>query len=217
VTLIHLPRYFLLLYRANELFAFQGLPARARKKAEIPDSIKDWASLPPNTRLASIKTSSQGTSQDDSTLSRQDGGPYSGSVLVVSDTSQYAHTFLDGGYSLGALHSKYNISSLYLAPDTPILLCTQQYASASGGNCVTLVPAKLKLPLLNSPTGRQIAELSSCLRELIWHTLRVVKDMRETWYGTDARPGARSIAPRWLRALEERQRKYTSQFTSSCL
>lgn len=72
----------------------------------------------------------------------------------------------------------------------------------------------MNLPLLQSRIVRDIARVTSSMRELMWYTMRVVKEMRAIWFGSDTNGGARELGPKWLRALETRQK---NQFGGKCL
>jgi hypothetical protein len=58
--------------------------------------------------------------------------------------------------------------------------------------------------------GRQVAQLISSLKELTWHVMQVQTDMREIWIGVPGRPGASVLGDKWLRALEDRQKRHSS-------
>jgi anaphase-promoting complex subunit 4 len=200
--------YFL---SANELFAFQGLQAKLTRKLVVPEPIKNWSSLPSNPRLASIQPSGDDTSSQAQDESLGERTASATSILVVSDSRRHTYSFLDGGFCLGAVSSGHQTHSVHILPNTHVLLTNQECFGSADSHCVTLIPAKSPLPLINLSTGRQLAELSSSLRELLWYMTRVVAGMQEAWFGVDGRPGARDISPKWLKALEERQRKHVSK------
>jgi hypothetical protein len=68
----------------------------------------------------------------------------------------------------------------------------------------------LTMPLLSTRKARDFARLSSTARELVWYLIRIVKEMREAWYGSENQTGARELGPKWVRALEAKQKEFSA-------
>lgn len=129
------------------------------------------------------------------------------SILAIADDLGYIHCFLDGTYPLGAisLSSETSTPSLFKHPKHPTLFAHPQQ---SIDNTVTteLLPTKIEIPLLRTRKPRDLAKLSSTTRELVWYTTRVVREMRAVWFGSETASGARELGPKWIRALETKQK-----------
>ena len=128
------------------------------------------------------------------------------SILAVADHLGNVHLFLEGSYPLGAvsLQSKFFPRSLYkfrdhffahIGPDAPAV-----------DSAVGLLPTVVRLPYLTGRHLRDVARVSSSARELVSYTMRVVRDMRAAWWGTDGAVSARDLGPKWLLSLEDRQK-----------
>jgi anaphase-promoting complex subunit 4 len=140
------------------------------------------------------------------------------SILAVSDDLGYIYFFLDGSYSLGAflIGPKVSTSTLFKMPAHSTFYVHPQVA-ADDETATDLQPTTISLPLLNKRDVRDLARLSSSARELLWYTTRVVKEIRNAWFGCETHSGARELGPKWVRALETRQkeqfgRMYTVSF-----
>lgn len=167
--------------------------------------ISAWPTLPQDLLVASIQPSKLG------------GGPHPGedldevdtanvdSVLVAADDSGHMYGFLDGSYPLGVIDPGLEFSTICLLKEKDLLLAQPRF-SHSGQMVAGLLPIILRLPQLQQRTLREVARTSSSVRELVWYTMRVVKDMRAAWFGSDTQNGARELGPKWVHALEERQR-----------
>ncbi|KAG8219826.1 anaphase-promoting complex, cyclosome, subunit 4-domain-containing protein [Butyriboletus roseoflavus] len=68
-------------------------------------------------------------------------------------------------------------------------------------------PLVVDIPLLATPKVRDFARLSSAARELTWYIMRVVNEVRESWFGSESFTGARDIGIKWVQALERRLRE----------
>lgn len=181
----------------------------------MPTIISSWPMLPPNLRAASFYTAgTNGQHQrpgeeldevDDSNVN---------SVLVVADDLGKILGYLDGSYPLGTIelgpqcvaHSLHKGSNMryFLYPEI----------ETTHGQYDRLRPVVIDIPLLQQRLPRNAARVSTSARELAWYVMRVVKEMRSTWFGAEGHQGAREIGPKWVRALEQRQKeKYGGECT----
>ena len=130
------------------------------------------------------------------------------SILVIADDSGSLHYFLDGTFSLGpvSLGSNLFVSSLSKVPLRTVFIA-HPCVSVIGSAHTSATPSIIELPLLSSRKPRDLAMLSSASRDLIWYVMRAVKEMRSMWFGSDTTSGAREIGPKWIRALEEKQKE----------
>ena len=191
------------------MFAFQGSQARSTPKpSALPNHIRNWPSLPPDPLAASIELSrderpAPGEDLDVRDLTNVD------SILVVVDSTGRVHLFLDGTYPLGAyyVHPSYTPASVF-KPTLRNQLFVNARISTAGSVVHNLVPLGINLPLLDSKSTRQIAENSTTAKELVWYTMRVIKDMKRLWLGADGHDGARVMCPNWAKGLEDRQVKF---------
>jgi anaphase-promoting complex subunit 4 len=70
-------------------------------------------------------------------------------------------------------------------------------------------------PLLSKREARDYAKLGTASRALAHYSMRVVKEMREAWFGSDSNTGAREFGPRWIKTLEVKQKdQFGGTFTS---
>ncbi|KAL6309999.1 anaphase-promoting complex, cyclosome, subunit 4-domain-containing protein [Sparassis latifolia] len=189
---------------ATDLFAFQGSHSRMLAKSSIPEVILCWPTLPPDPLSASIKQSKLGGDQTrpGEELDEMDDSNVN-SVLVASDDLGHLHCYLDGSYPLGAVVVGFDSSATSLYKEKDIFFVHPR-SSAAQATC--LPPVVIQLPQLRQRILRDVARVSSSVRQLTWYVMRVVKDMREAWFGSDAQHGARELGPKWVRALEERQK-----------
>jgi anaphase-promoting complex subunit 4 len=192
---------------ATDLFAFQGSQTRSTPKSSLPDVIKGWPTLHSDPLAASMSPS----------LNRRTRvtvpGPMDevddlnvNSILAVTDDVGHIHSFLDGSYPLGiiSLGSELSIPSLFKHPSLPTFFAHPQI-SVDNTTVTNLQPVTIVIPLLDQRQVRSFARLSSTARELVWYTIRVVKDMLAVWFGSDTLSGARELGPKWIRALETKQ------------
>lgn len=140
------------------------------------------------------------------------------SILAIADDLGHIHSFLDGNYPLGAvpLGSETSTYTLFKYTTQPVFLA---HPRTAGGNPVhtDLSPAVVELPLLRTRKPRDMARLSSTTRELVWYVMRVVKEMRVVWFGSDTFNGARELGPKWIRALEAKQKEQFGRKSESPL
>lgn len=129
------------------------------------------------------------------------------SILVATDDLGYMHCFLDGNFPLGAtlIGADLSTSSLFKSPRRPVFfahLCQ----ILSGITLTGLHPTMVTIPLLGERRTRDFAMLSSTARELTWYAMRVVREMHTIWFGYENFSGARELGPRWIQALEIKQK-----------
>ncbi|KAI0312628.1 anaphase-promoting complex, cyclosome, subunit 4-domain-containing protein [Amylostereum chailletii] len=193
---------------ANDIFAFQGGQAKASPKADMPDSITSWPTLPPDPTLASIQIPPRAGELDS-----QNAEQYSdlddlglNSILAVADSTGSIHCFLDGSYPLGVIPVYPGSATVYLhkRSGTPRLYAHQRW-SQNGITTTTLLPANVDLTLLSSRIPRDVAQISSTTRQLVWYAMRVVDELRTAWMGTSSQVGARALGIRWIQSLETLQ------------
>lgn len=164
-----------------------------------------WPTLSTDLRKASIASQSSGAAQiaAETDLSNFD------SVLTATDNSGYVHYFLDGSYPVGTTHwmDKRVIKTILKHPTEPIFFL--HAAIRIGSDVPTkLHPTRVHLPLLHSKPVRNLAQLSSNSKELVKYMLCTQKNMRDTWFGTDPAGGARDLGPKWIQAIEKRQKQF---------
>lgn len=203
---------------AADLFAFQGNHTKPTSKAAgLPDDIASWPALPADPLAASIKPSPRpgdnrpGEELDEKDLTNVD------SVLVAADTGGRLHCFLDGSYPLGAitLDPSCEVKALMKENEGPfVLLVHAEFKAGDAYVFNNVVPFSVQLPLLGTKAVRRVAENSSAARELIWYIMRVVKEMRNSWFGGEGLDGAREMNLNYVRGLEERQNRFSC--TSWC-
>lgn len=198
---------------ATDLFAFQGSQTRVAPKASLPDLIKSWPALLPDLQAASIATALQ-LDQHDASRPFETGlhDANFNSILAIADDLGHVHCFLEGTYPLGAVRvSPETLTpSLFKDPKLPEFFAHPQ-KTPDNEITATLQPVAVGFPLLKTRMPRDLAKLSSTTRELVWYVTRVVKEMRGVWFGSETSNGAREIGPKWIRALEARQKEQFGQ------
>ena len=128
------------------------------------------------------------------------------SILGVSDNQGNLHCFLDGSYSLGSISTEIKCSLMPVHRINQELYFAHTQTHDSGRIFTSLQPAFIQVPLLKQRIVRDVARVSSSTRELVWYSIRLVKEMRAAWFGSETLSGARAQGPKWVRALEVRQR-----------
>lgn len=198
--------------RATDIFAFQGSQTRMNAKPFIPDVINSWPSLNSDPIVASMSSpvkqaSSMKQASSNSHLDVPDDANVD-SILIVADDAGYIHFFLDGSYNLGpiCLGTKWSIPSLFKISKSPIFIAHPQ-ETLHGAKTTDLYPIYVQLPMLEDRQVRDMARVSTSSRELVWYCIRVVREMRAVWFGSESLSGAREIGPQWVRTLEKRQRE----------
>lgn len=209
--------YIYLFYNsATDLFAFQGSQPRAAPKSTLPDQVRDWPALSLDHLAASIGSSAtEDVRHNISDQSTRDSNM--NSLLAISDNTGHIYCFLDGSYPLGAIETKPKTStpSLFKIPKQPFFLA-HVIKEGGGPICSELLPTTLEVPLLRTRNPRDMANLSSTARALVWYALRIVKNMRAVWFGSEAYSAARELGPKWITALEEKQKKQFGRQYTKC-
>ena len=189
---------------ATDLFAFQASQTRSIIKSSQPDVFKYWPAFLPDNLAASISSPLQDGKPNEASDNTKDdlNDANMNSILAITDDLGQIHYFLDGSFPLGSMQilPDVTIASLFKDPKLPVFLAHLQRSGSTD-----LRPVTIEVPLLNTRKPRDLANLSSTTRELVWYITRVVKEMRATWFGSDTFSGAREIGPKWIRALESKQ------------
>jgi anaphase-promoting complex subunit 4 len=150
----------------------------------------------------------------------QAGRLTSTNILAIADNLGRLYFFLDGSYPLGvislspiSLDPEISIVSLHMDKHGPTFLAHPQ-VSSKGNISTDLKPTVVQLPLLATGMVEDMAIMSSTARELAWYSMRVVKEMRTVWFGSDSFTGARELGPKWVRALKTKQKdQFGREFT----
>ncbi|KAG5652103.1 hypothetical protein H0H81_006323, partial [Sphagnurus paluster] len=198
---------------ATDLFAFQGSQTKLSSKLQLPSLISEWPTLPPDPLEASVGAPHLGISVDPSGESNDGADETSiNSLLVISDDEGHLHCFLDGSFPLGTINlgSDLCAKSLFKDPKRPAFFAHLSTTPDSIAGTF-LEPTVADIPLLGERHPRDLAKLSSTARELTWYTMRVIKEMHTTWFGSEAFSGARDIGPKWIQALEAKQKDQYGQ------
>lgn len=132
------------------------------------------------------------------------------SLLVAVDDRGQIHYFLDGSYSLGQLpfQSDWFPMSVFKNHFESTIFVQAENRSTGGAYYNTILPVVIELPLLNADTVRRVAENCTTARELIWHIIRSVKEMRKVWFGEDGFCSAREMNANWVHGLAEKQAQF---------
>ena len=153
---------------------------------------------------ASISVSSHARPTSESTNLDEVDSSNLNSILLVTDNLGHIFGYLDGTFPLGviSLESHAGFKSMVKHPSRPCFLGHVQASEKT-----FLRPALIDIPLLAQRKSRDLAKLSSTTRELVWYMLRVVKEMRSSWYGSESNTGARELGPKWVLSLESKQKE----------
>jgi anaphase-promoting complex subunit 4 len=178
-------------------------------KSAMPEVIKSWPTLLSDPLAAAIAGPSQKSSHADSPGTNADDTDDSNvnSILAVTDNIGCIHFFLDGNYPLGVVSFGRDLSipCLVKDPKTPRFYAHPRI-STEDATVTDLQPVMIDIPLLSRNDIRAMANLSTTASELMWYIMRVVKEMRHVWFGSDTHAGARELGPKWIRALETKQK-----------
>jgi len=129
-------------------------------------------------------------------------------ILLATDNHGHVFPFLDGLYPLGVISFGFEYL-LGLAKHQSKYIFTGQPNFKLGSVMQTWIkPTTFTLPLLATRKARDLAKLSSTTRELMWYLVRVVKEMKDSWCGSESQTGAREFGMKWIRALEEKQKEF---------
>lgn len=128
------------------------------------------------------------------------------SILLVTDNLGHIFGYLDGTFPFGfvSLELHAGFKSMVKHPSRPYFL---GHIQANDKSRTFLRPALVDIPLLAQRKSRELAKLSSTARELVWYMMRVVKEMRSIWYGSESNTGARELGPKWVLSLETKQKE----------
>lgn len=126
----------------------------------------------------------------------------------MADDAGSLFTFLDGTYPLGVISIGANtsVSCILKHPQRPIFFGSP-HVNHDGTPHTSLNPLRIEVSLLAQRKSRDLAKLSSTARELTWYVMRVVKEMRNTWYGSESNTGARDLGPKWVQMFEAKQKE----------
>lgn len=170
--------------------------------------MQQWPALVPFLEDASIASSSQSHGVNDSTeepKSSAQAREDEDSLLTLVDERGVLHCFLDGSYFLGSVSPPEGLPSvtLFKHPYEPLIFLHSQSLN-SDPLSTGMQPLVIDIPLLATPKVRDFARLSSAARELTWYMMRVINEVRESWFGSESFTGARDIGIKWVQALERR-------------
>ncbi|KAI0639387.1 anaphase-promoting complex, cyclosome, subunit 4-domain-containing protein [Trametes polyzona] len=196
---------------STELFAFHGGRNRAAQAPPVPPVITTWPSLPTDLAAASIASNKPDAQQSFPEAEDEADNTNVNSILAVADSLGKIHLFLEGSYPLGSVRIGNNAAPRSLYKLREHLFAHPGPAADLRSAAVPLRPVVLQLPYLTGRHFRDVARVSSSARELVWYAMRVVKDMRNLWFGSETNSGARDLGPKWVRALEDRQRNEFGQ------
>jgi Anaphase-promoting complex, cyclosome, subunit 4 len=154
---------------------------------------------------ASISVSSHSKPSSDSANLDEVDSSNLNSILLVSDNLGHIFGYLDGTFPFGfvSLDSYVGFKSMVKHPSRPYFL-----GHVHANEKTFLRPALIDIPLIAQRKSRDLAKLSSSARELVWYMLRVVKEMRSVWYGSESNTGARELGPKWILSLETKQKEH---------
>jgi anaphase-promoting complex subunit 4 len=174
----------------------------------MPETIRDWPTLISDPLLASIcplgyQPQSDGTIHDETDITNKD------SLLVVADHSGYISLFQDGVFPLGRVHvgDGFSTHSLYKTSASPSNFFAHVTKTSTTQELTPIYAVHVDIPLLRRRFCRELSQLASVARDLTWYAMRVVKEMRSIWFGSDTNSGAREWGPRWVRSLETKQKE----------
>lgn len=173
----------------------------------VPPVISSWPALPSDSLAASIQPQKLSGNQlrPGEELDEADDANVD-SILMVSDDTGHLHCFLDGSYPLGSAFTGIEALTVSIYKEKDCFFAHPQFIRVGKPSFTSLRPWVIRLPEIQRRTMRDVARVSSSTRELNWYAMRVVKDMRNAWFGSETQNGARELGPKWVRALEDRQR-----------
>ncbi|KAG6902868.1 hypothetical protein C0995_010037 [Termitomyces sp. Mi166 len=198
---------------ATDLFAFQGTQIKPISKEASPSVIDEWPTLPSDPLSASISAPQTRKSADP--LERSQGEMNelnANSLLVLADNRGSIHYYLDGTFPLGnlVLGSDILVNSLIKDRTGPTFIAYSA-ARMQENIATSLHPIIIDAPLMGKRHIRDMAKLSSTARELMWYCINAVKEMHTTWFGSETFSGARHLGPKWIQALEAKQKDQFGQ------
>ncbi|CDO71553.1 hypothetical protein BN946_scf184911.g23 [Trametes cinnabarina] len=196
---------------SNDLFAFHGARNRVPKAPKVPGVIRLWPTLPTDLVAASIASNKPDAQKAFPEAEDEEDDTNANSVVAVSDSIGNVHLFLEGSYPLGQVRIGAESTPRSLYKLREYLFAHPGPSSDAALPAASLSPCVLKLPYLTGRHFRDVARVSSAARELTWYSMRVVKEMRSAWFGSETNGGARDMGQKWVNALEDRQRNEFGQ------
>ena len=191
----------------TDLFAFQGSQTHPSPKPLLPDFIDNWPTLSSDSVTASISSPSHNKLESTREILDEKDVSNLDSILLATDNLGHLYCFLDGTFPLGviSLSSDVSFTSILKHPLRPTLFGHIQ--TSLGKTIHTQIHSLIiDIPSFGKRKVRDLAILSSTARELVWYIMRVVKEMRAIWFGSESTSGARELGPKWVRALEAKQK-----------
>ncbi|KAJ3575641.1 hypothetical protein NP233_g977 [Leucocoprinus birnbaumii] len=203
---------------ATDIFAFQGSQTRAPRQNQIPDTIRDWPTLVSDPLLASIcpsgarQSKTDGNATDESDINKD-------SLLVVADYNGQLSLYQDGAFPLGQIHigKDFYTRSLFTPFQSPSTFLVHVTRLSPRPELTPTCAVHVDIPLVRRRFCRELSQLSSAAHDLTWYAMRVVKEMRAIWFGSDTNSGARESGPRWIRSLETKQKEQYGQEESTAI
>lgn len=198
---------FLYVNSATDIFAFQGSQTRAPHQNQIPDIIRDWPALPSDPLSASICPPGYQSQIDETTSDRAHDNK--NSLLVVADYSGCLSLYQDGTFPLGRMQlgSGFCARSLFTPSPSTSKFLAYVCSSSTDPEMAPIRAVHIDLPLMRRRFCRDLSQLASAARDLTWYAMRIVKEMRAIWFGSETHGGTREWGPRWVRALETKQKE----------
>lgn len=149
------------------------------------------------------QSATDGTTSDEPDTTNRD------SLLVVANSDGLLSLYQDGAFPLGKIKVGDTLvpHSLYRTTPSPSIFRTHAAVPLNSSEVTPLCAVQVDLPLLRHRFSRELSQLSSAARDLTWYAMRVVKEMRSTWFGSETNTGAREWGPRWIRSLEAKQKE----------
>ncbi|KAI0757002.1 anaphase-promoting complex, cyclosome, subunit 4-domain-containing protein [Daedaleopsis nitida] len=190
---------------SSELFAFQGARNKTVQQATLPDSILGWPALPLDLAASSIASNKPDAQTTVPEAEDEADDTNVNSILAVADSLGFLRLFLEGSYPLGMVLTQRKTFSRSLYKLRDHFFSHTGPSSPLSDGAVGLLPHVVQSPYLTGRHLRDVARVSSSARDLLGYTIRVVKDMREAWFGSEAQVGARDLGPKWIQSLEARQ------------
>ncbi|KAH8102650.1 anaphase-promoting complex, cyclosome, subunit 4-domain-containing protein [Cristinia sonorae] len=191
----------------TELFSFQSTAPRNPPRYLTPQVIANWPSLPSDLAAATLR-SKKVAKQKQRPGEELDEPDYANvnSLLVVADQSGNVWTYMDGSYPLGFVSYGLPCSAASFDTTYGSSLFIYPQMSAADVPHTSLTPFTIHYPLLDKRYPRDVARVSTAVKDLTYFAICVVKEMRTAWFGSDTHSGARSWGSKWIKDLEARQK-----------
>lgn len=174
----------------------------------LPRPIEQWPTLTENPLMASIDSpSSNSRKVDHADNSDARDSSHINSIMLVADSAGRVFAFLDGTFSLG--YFSLSPALIFGEPSKfpeQCLFVGQPSLTRDGSPRRCMDHMVVDLPLLLQREARDFAKLGTAGRALAHYSMRVVKEMREAWLGSDSNTGAREFGPKWIKTLEMKQK-----------